>query len=65
VPICAEKVQSLQRDLHAVVESRCGNERHRSLRLGPEIYQSTRFNRDWLASNHLDPDLPLESVIGD
>src|SRR3989441_2076736 len=27
-------------------------------------YQSTLFNRDWLASNHLDPDLPLESVLG-
>lgn len=26
-------------------------------------YQSTLFNRDWLTSNHLDPDLPLESVI--
>ena len=26
-------------------------------------YQSTLFNRDWLASNHLDPDLPLESVL--
>jgi len=27
-------------------------------------YQSTLFNRDWLTSNHLDPDLPLESVLG-
>ena len=27
-------------------------------------YQSTLFNRDWLASNHLDPDLPLESIFG-
>ena len=27
-------------------------------------YQSTLFNRDWLASNHLDPDLPLESILG-
>jgi cysteine synthase A len=26
-------------------------------------YQSTLFNRGWLASNHLDPDLPLESVL--
>jgi cysteine synthase A len=26
-------------------------------------YQSTLFNRDWLASNHLDPDVPLESVL--
>lgn len=26
-------------------------------------YQSTLFNRDWLTSNHLDPDLPLESVV--
>jgi cysteine synthase A len=26
-------------------------------------YQSTLFNRDWLVSNHLDPDLPLESVL--
>src|SRR5205814_422495 len=26
-------------------------------------YQSTLFNRDWLASNHLDPDLLLESVL--
>src|SRR3989475_9274642 len=26
-------------------------------------YQSSLFNRDWLASNHLDPDLPLESVL--
>ncbi|MGC2626753.1 MAG: cysteine synthase A [Candidatus Udaeobacter sp.] len=26
-------------------------------------YQSTLFNRDWLASNHLDPELPLESVL--
>jgi cysteine synthase A len=26
-------------------------------------YQSTLFNRDWLASNHLDPNLPLESVL--
>ena len=24
--------------------------------------QSTFFNRDWLASNHLGPDLPLESI---
>src|ERR1700758_2641116 len=28
-------------------------------------YQSTLFNRDWLASNHLDPDLPLESVLNE
>ena len=28
-------------------------------------YQSTLFNRDWLASNHLDPDLPLESILDD
>ncbi len=28
-------------------------------------YQSTLFNRDWLTSNHLDPDLPLESLLGD
>jgi len=27
-------------------------------------YQSTLFNRDWLASNHLDPDLPLQSILG-
>ena len=26
-------------------------------------YQSTLFNRDWLASNHLNPELPLESVL--
>lgn len=26
-------------------------------------YQSTLFNRDWLASNHLDPEVPLESII--
>ena len=26
-------------------------------------YQSTLFNRDWLASNHLDPDLPLKSIL--
>src|SRR5207249_10785303 len=26
-------------------------------------HQSTLFNRDWLASNHLDADLPLESVL--
>src|SRR5438874_10226873 len=26
-------------------------------------YQSTLFNRDWLTSNPLDPDLPLESVL--
>jgi cysteine synthase len=26
-------------------------------------YQSTLFNRDWLASNHLDPDLTLESSL--
>ena len=26
-------------------------------------YQSTLFNRDWLASNHLDPDLPLGSIL--
>src|SRR5262249_25323997 len=26
-------------------------------------YQSTLFNRDWLASNHLNPDLRLESVL--
>jgi Cysteine synthase len=26
-------------------------------------YQSTLFNRDWLASNHLDPYLSLESVL--
>src|SRR3954469_15091442 len=26
-------------------------------------YQSTLFNRDWLASNHLNPDLPLESIL--
>jgi cysteine synthase A len=27
-------------------------------------YQSTLFNRDWLTSNHLDPELPLESILG-
>lgn len=27
-------------------------------------YQSTLFNRDWLNSNHLNPDLPLESIFG-
>jgi len=27
-------------------------------------YQSTLFNRDWLASNHLNPDLPLGPIIG-
>src|SRR6266566_4917868 len=27
-------------------------------------YQSTLFNRDWLASNHLDPNLSLESILG-
>jgi hypothetical protein len=27
-------------------------------------YQSTLFNREWLASNHLDPNLPLESILG-
>jgi cysteine synthase len=27
-------------------------------------YQSMLFNRDWLASNHLDPDLPLDSIVG-
>jgi len=27
-------------------------------------YQSTLFNRDWLASNHLDLDLPLQSILG-
>src|SRR5881396_1012314 len=27
-------------------------------------YQSTLFNRDWLDSNHLDPNLPLESILG-
>jgi cysteine synthase A len=27
-------------------------------------YQSTLFNRDWLASNHLNPDIPLESILG-
>ena len=26
-------------------------------------YQSTLFNRDWLASNHLDSELPLESIV--
>jgi hypothetical protein len=26
-------------------------------------YQSTLFNRDWLASNHLDPNLPLELIL--
>jgi len=26
-------------------------------------YQSTLFNRDWLDSNHLDPNLPLESIF--
>jgi cysteine synthase len=26
-------------------------------------YQSTLFNRDWLASNHLDPTLSLESIL--
>lgn len=26
-------------------------------------YQSTLFNRDWLASNHLDPDLQLEATL--
>jgi cysteine synthase len=26
-------------------------------------YQSTLFNRDWLNSNHLNPDLPLESIF--
>jgi cysteine synthase A len=26
-------------------------------------YQSTLFNRDWLASNHLDPDLPVRSTL--
>jgi cysteine synthase len=26
-------------------------------------YQSTLFNRDWLESNHLNPDLQLESVL--
>jgi cysteine synthase A len=26
-------------------------------------YQSTLFSRAWLASNHLDSDLPLESVL--
>lgn len=26
-------------------------------------YQSTLFNRDWLNSNHLSPDLPLESIF--
>src|SRR5438309_8955055 len=26
-------------------------------------YQSTLFNRDWLASNHLDPNVPLESIL--
>jgi cysteine synthase A len=27
-------------------------------------YQSTLFNRGWLDSNHLDPELPFESVFG-
>jgi cysteine synthase A len=27
-------------------------------------YQSTLFNSEWLASNHLDPNLPLESILG-
>jgi len=27
-------------------------------------YQSTLFNHDWLASNHLDPDVSLESILG-
>src|SRR5205823_4966272 len=26
-------------------------------------YQSTLFNRDWLKSNHLNPDLSLESIL--
>jgi cysteine synthase A len=26
-------------------------------------YHSTLFNRDWLTSNHLDRDLPLESIL--
>jgi cysteine synthase A len=26
-------------------------------------YQSTLFNRDWLASNHLNSDVPLESIL--
>jgi cysteine synthase len=26
-------------------------------------YQSTLFNREWLASNHLNPNLPLESIL--
>ncbi len=26
-------------------------------------YQSTLFNQDWLASNHLDPNLPLKSIL--
>src|SRR5438094_406713 len=27
-------------------------------------YQSTLYNREWLATKNLDPDLPLESVFG-
>ncbi len=27
-------------------------------------YQSTLFNQQWLESNHLDPDLPLDSIVG-
>ncbi len=27
-------------------------------------YQSTLFNRDWLESNHLDPELSLDSIFG-
>src|SRR5947207_12955702 len=27
-------------------------------------YQSTLFNREWLATKNLDPGLPLESVFG-
>ena len=27
-------------------------------------YQSTLYNREWLAAKHLDPGLPLESVFG-
>ncbi len=27
-------------------------------------YQSTLFDRQWLESNHLDPDLPLDSIFG-
>jgi cysteine synthase A len=27
-------------------------------------YQSTLFNRQWLESNHLDPDVPLDSIFG-